>query len=66
MIGCRCPLGWGSYLAGSVLGVRQVLTAAHGNSLRALVKILDNVPEEGRLTAGVDLHSDCVSLCLIF
>ena len=24
----------------------QVLIAAHGNSLRALVKILDNVPED--------------------
>lgn len=33
----------------------QVLIAAHGNSLRALVKILDNVPEDYQKPKNVEI-----------
>lgn len=39
----------------------QVLIAAHGNSLRALVKILDNVPEDaehGSMAGALDKLED--------
>ncbi len=36
---------WHNSIAADVKAGRQVLIAAHGNSLRALVKYLDNVPE---------------------
>jgi 2,3-bisphosphoglycerate-dependent phosphoglycerate mutase len=37
---------WHETIAPAVKSGKQVLVAAHGNSLRALVKYLDNVPEE--------------------
>ena len=37
---------WNSVIAPSVQAGRQVLVVAHGNSLRALVKYLDNIPDE--------------------
>jgi 2,3-bisphosphoglycerate-dependent phosphoglycerate mutase len=36
---------WHDTIAPEIKGGRRVLIAAHGNSLRALVKYLDNVPE---------------------
>jgi 2,3-bisphosphoglycerate-dependent phosphoglycerate mutase len=36
---------WRATIAPSIASGRRVLIAAHGNSLRALVKYLDNVPE---------------------
>jgi 2,3-bisphosphoglycerate-dependent phosphoglycerate mutase len=37
---------WHETIAPAVKSGRQVIIAAHGNSLRALVKYLDNVPDE--------------------
>lgn len=37
---------WHDTIASSVKNRKRVLIAAHGNSLRALVKYLDNVPED--------------------
>ena len=37
---------WNESIAPAVRAGRQVLIAAHGNSLRALIKHLDNVSEE--------------------
>jgi 2,3-bisphosphoglycerate-dependent phosphoglycerate mutase len=37
---------WNSRIAPELRGGRNVLVAAHGNSLRAMVKMLDNVPEK--------------------
>ncbi len=37
---------WNSVIAPSVQAGRQVLVVAHGNSLRALVKYLDKIPDE--------------------
>jgi 2,3-bisphosphoglycerate-dependent phosphoglycerate mutase len=37
---------WESRISSDLLAGRNVLIAAHGNSLRALVKMLDNIPEE--------------------
>jgi 2,3-bisphosphoglycerate-dependent phosphoglycerate mutase len=37
---------WQNEIAPAILAGRQVLVAAHGNSLRALVKYLDGVPED--------------------
>jgi 2,3-bisphosphoglycerate-dependent phosphoglycerate mutase len=37
---------WHETIAPAVKSGKQVIVAAHGNSLRALVKYLDNVPEE--------------------
>ena len=37
---------WHETIAPSIKSGKRVLIAAHGNSLRALVKYLDNVPEE--------------------
>jgi 2,3-bisphosphoglycerate-dependent phosphoglycerate mutase len=37
---------WHQTLAPAVLSGRRVIIAAHGNSLRALVKYLDNIPDE--------------------
>jgi 2,3-bisphosphoglycerate-dependent phosphoglycerate mutase len=37
---------WESRISSDLLAGRNVLIAAHGNSLRALVKMLDNVPED--------------------
>ena len=37
---------WESRISSDLLAGRNVLIAAHGNSLRAMVKMLDNVPEE--------------------
>ncbi len=36
---------WHSDIAPSIKSGKRVLIAAHGNSLRALVKYLDNIPE---------------------
>ena len=37
---------WQETIAPAVAGGKKVLIAAHGNSLRALVKYLDNIPEK--------------------
>jgi 2,3-bisphosphoglycerate-dependent phosphoglycerate mutase len=37
---------WESELSPSIKSGKQVLIAAHGNSLRALVKYLDNIPDD--------------------
>ncbi|MFZ1631605.1 MAG: 2,3-bisphosphoglycerate-dependent phosphoglycerate mutase, partial [Anaerolineae bacterium] len=37
---------WHQTIAPAVEGGQRVLIAAHGNSLRALVKYLDDVPED--------------------
>ncbi|NOY97903.1 MAG: 2,3-diphosphoglycerate-dependent phosphoglycerate mutase [Chloroflexi bacterium] len=37
---------WESTLAPAIRSGRRVLIAAHGNSLRAMVKYLDNIPDE--------------------
>ena len=37
---------WNSRIAPELRAGRNVLVAAHGNSLRAMVKMLDNVPEK--------------------
>ena len=37
---------WESRISSDLLAGRNVLVAAHGNSLRAMVKMLDNIPEE--------------------
>jgi 2,3-bisphosphoglycerate-dependent phosphoglycerate mutase len=36
---------WHETVAPAVMSGRRVLIAAHGNSLRALVKYLDNIPD---------------------
>src|SRR5690606_17437830 len=36
---------WENTIAPSIIEGRKVLITAHGNSLRALVKYLDNIPE---------------------
>lgn len=42
----RVLLSWQEWIAPSVQKERQVLIVAHGNSLRALVKYLDNLSDE--------------------
>ncbi len=37
---------WHETIAPSIKSGKKVIIAAHGNSLRALVKYLDNVPDE--------------------
>jgi 2,3-bisphosphoglycerate-dependent phosphoglycerate mutase len=37
---------WESYIAGDLAAGKPVLVSAHGNSLRALVKYLDDVPDD--------------------
>ncbi len=37
---------WNGTIAPTVLAKKRVLVAAHGNSIRALVKYLDNVPDD--------------------
>src|ERR1700719_4348640 len=37
---------WESRISSDLLAGRNVLIAAHGNSLRAMVKMLDNIPDE--------------------
>ncbi|HEY6291337.1 MAG TPA: 2,3-diphosphoglycerate-dependent phosphoglycerate mutase [Terriglobia bacterium] len=37
---------WHHVIAGAVRGGQRVLITAHGNSLRALVKYLDNIPDQ--------------------
>ena len=37
---------WHETIAPAIRSGRKVLIAAHGNSLRALVKYLDNIPEK--------------------
>lgn len=50
---------WHETIAPSILAGRKVIIAAHGNSLRALVKYLDNIPEneivELNIPTGVPL-----------
>jgi 2,3-bisphosphoglycerate-dependent phosphoglycerate mutase len=50
---------WHSEIAPSIKSGKRVLIAAHGNSLRALVKYLDNIPEsaiaELNIPTGVPL-----------
>ncbi len=44
---------WHRTIAPSVRAGRRVLIAAHGNSLRALVKYLDNVPEDAIVNLNI-------------
>ena len=37
---------WNSVLAPAIKSGKQVLIATHGNSLRAMVKYLDNIPDD--------------------
>ncbi|MCG8429966.1 MAG: 2,3-diphosphoglycerate-dependent phosphoglycerate mutase [Candidatus Omnitrophica bacterium] len=37
---------WHDVISGAIKSGKRVIIAAHGNSLRALVKYLDNIPEE--------------------
>lgn len=37
---------WNDYIAPAVIGSKKILISAHGNSLRALVKYLDNVSDD--------------------
>ncbi len=37
---------WSEVIAPSIRAGRQVMVVAHGNSLRALIKYLDNIPDE--------------------
>jgi 2,3-bisphosphoglycerate-dependent phosphoglycerate mutase len=37
---------WAGAIAPAIRSGKRVLIAAHGNSLRALIKYLDNVPDE--------------------
>jgi 2,3-bisphosphoglycerate-dependent phosphoglycerate mutase len=50
---------WESRISSDLLAGRNVLIAAHGNSLRAMVKMLDNIPEaqivELNIPTGVPL-----------
>ncbi len=50
---------WHSEIAPNIKSGKRVLIAAHGNSLRALVKYLDNIPEsaisELNIPTGVPL-----------
>jgi 2,3-bisphosphoglycerate-dependent phosphoglycerate mutase len=50
---------WESRISSDLLAGRNVLVVAHGNSLRAMVKMLDNVPEaeivELNIPTGVPL-----------
>lgn len=39
---------WHDNIARDILDGKQVLVVAHGNSLRSIVKYLDNVPEKGK------------------
>jgi 2,3-bisphosphoglycerate-dependent phosphoglycerate mutase len=38
---------WHDYIAKDILAGKNVLVVAHGNSLRSIVKYLDNVSEKG-------------------
>ena len=38
---------WHDYIARDILAGKQVLVVAHGNSIRSIVKYLDNVSEKG-------------------
>lgn len=53
---------WKSDIAPKILSGKRVVIAAHGNSLRALVKYLDNIPEdviaELNIPTGVPLVYD--------
>lgn len=40
---------WHDHIAQDILVGKRVLVVAHGNSLRSIVKYLDNVSEKGRL-----------------
>src|SRR5712692_4686320 len=44
---------WASAIAPAVSAGRRVLIAAHGNSLRALVKHLDNISDEGIMKENI-------------
>jgi 2,3-bisphosphoglycerate-dependent phosphoglycerate mutase len=41
----RCLPYWHKSIAPAIRSGKRVIVSAHGNSLRALVKYLDNVPE---------------------
>jgi 2,3-bisphosphoglycerate-dependent phosphoglycerate mutase len=38
---------WHDHIARDILAGKRVIVVAHGNSIRAIVKYLDNVPEKG-------------------
>lgn len=44
---------WAAHIAPQILAGRQVMIAAHGNSLRALVKMLDGLSEEQILKVNI-------------
>lgn len=37
---------WQNYIAPKILAGRRLIVAAHGNSIRAIVKYLDNIPDD--------------------
>merc|ERR1711913_220655 len=37
---------WNKYITADVMAGKNVLVAAHGNSIRAICKYLDNIPED--------------------
>jgi len=40
---------WYDYIAVDILAGKNVIVCAHGNSIRAILKHLDNIPEDGNL-----------------
>jgi len=44
---------WQDYIAPSLLEDKTVLVAAHGNSLRALIKYLDNISDDNILNLEI-------------
>ena len=43
----RCLPFWTDSICNSILNGKRVLVVAHGNSLRAIVKYLDDISDEG-------------------
>jgi len=41
---------WYDNIAVDVLSGKNVVVCAHGNSIRAILKHLDNIPEDGKKT----------------
>ncbi|CAM9786654.1 unnamed protein product [Discosporangium mesarthrocarpum] len=48
---------WNEEIAPTIKSGKRVLIAAHGNSLRALVKMLDNIPED--TITGLNIPTGC-------
>ena len=63
---CSCSVCRESEIAPAVKAGKKVLIAAHGNSLRALVKHLDGVSEEDIVGLNIPTgkRGDCCCVCL--